>query len=154
MTVLYCTVHRYNMLHSALLVPELYLYSRRDTVATPRKVERFIDFRVKLTARSYLQSRPEVVNELLATATASRNPSPTRPAPRSNAGGGAAAAGRAGGDESPLERATRHLVRAHLFPSGAHVAILREHPHDYERRIVDMLAIADVDASSTVTVRG
>ena len=130
------------MLHSALLVPELYLYSGRDTIATARKVERHIAYRVQIT-RTYLQSHPDAVNELLVAA--SRTPSAiaaTSEAPHADAGNATAEAVKKAA-EAPLERATRQLVRTHFFPTGAHVAILREHPYDYERRIADLLAIAD-----------
>ena len=134
-------LYRYNMLHPALSVPELYLYSGRDTIATPRKVERHINHRVQLT-RAYLQSHPEAVNELLAAASRTVSAIPAAAA-LPNGPGNVTAEAVKDAAEARLERATRQLVRTHFFPTGAHVAILREHPHDYERRIADMLAIAN-----------
>ena len=131
------------MLHTALLVPELYLYSGRDTIATARKVERHINYRVQLT-HAYLQSHPEAVNKLLAAASKAPCAVPAATAAALHNGPeNATAEAVKDATEAPLERATRQLVRTHFFPTGAHVAILREHPHDYERRIADMLSIAN-----------
>lgn len=133
------------MLHPALLVPELYLYSGRDTIATPRKVERHIEHRVQYT-RDYLRSRPALVDELLASASRVSTPSSasaTAPSAEPVVPGSAASGVAAEDSEARLERATRQLVRTHFFPTGAHVAILREHPHDYKRQIADMLSVAN-----------
>ena len=114
------------MLHTVLLVPELYFYSGRNTIATAHKVERHINYRVQLT-RAFLPSHLEAVNEQLAAAPKAPCAVPAATAAAlPNGSGNARAEAVKNAAEAPLEHAVvarGHALlpdwRAHGYPQRA-----------------------------------